>query len=155
MPIKKMRDLMSKIVGDKDQRVDDIMLMISRSETHKDMKDVVINLFSIIDTNHKKNQQVMVDILDILFILGEDKVYRDINGNGQYKASKPVEKTKPSTPKKGFWSSLETIHKSMIIGGVFVMSALVLIYSMYVINPSAADHAEKAVISLKKSLKDK
>ena len=146
MPIDKISELMKKITIEPDRRVDDLLLKIENvKDSPSETAEVITMLFSIVDTNNKKNQQIMIEITSILLLLATK------NTSSQKK--EPQNASKESKSKKiDFLTSLPPTAKIILSAGVTISFLVGLFFFFYEIDPKATDIAIKHTTDIESHL---
>lgn len=146
MPIEKISELLKKITIEPDRRVDDLLLKIEKvKDSPTETAEVITMLFSIVDTNNKKNQQIMLEITSILLLVA----------NKNHSMPKESSQKSNATHKAGFvdfLSSLPPIAKIVLITGFSLSAFLVLFFFFYKIDPKATNSALKNTAKVETNL---
>lgn len=146
MPIDKISELMKKITIEPDKRVDDLLLKIEKvKDSPAETAEVITMLFSIVDTNNKKNQQIMVEITSILLLLA-------VKNNSYQKKESNNDSKRQDSKKIGLWNSLPPTAKTVLSIGATVSFVVALFFIFYKIDPKATDSAVKHTTDIESHL---
>lgn len=146
MPIEKISELLKKITIEPDRRVDNLLLKIEKvKDSPTETAEVITMLFSIVDTNNKKNQQIMLEITSILLLVAN-------KNHNIPKESSQKSNTIHKTGLIDFLSSLPPIAKIVLITGFSLSAFLVLFFFFYKIDPKATNSALKNTAKVETNL---
>jgi len=148
MPMQKITELLKELTVGNDTRIDDLLRVINSAKSYpEELSEAFILLFTVVDTNHKKNQKILSDVV-ALFLTINDKIEQKCS-NGEAK-----KQTKASNvSKKNFILNLDNVQKTILATGTVISFLLIIVFVMYSFDEKAADKTTKAISTIEKNIK--
>lgn len=136
--VEKVSQLIKNLSFPPDNKLDSLLLKIEAvNHSPEEMSEVLIMLFSIIDTNHKKNQQILSEIASILLLIVTDN-----------KKNQPS----PNNKKDSITKKLSSIKGVVAMGGSLLIILLIILFTFNKIDADATQKTIKNINQIEKNI---
>ena len=147
MPLERIANLLKEInTPSSDDRIDKLLEKLTTASSVEEINEALVVLFTIIDTNHKKNQQILVEIVSIILLVNQkiDKTSSSSNSSNKKSTSK-------TSKLKSIIFDKALIPIGIAIGIIFIIGTLFILYK---IDPKTTDKAIKGLDHFAKPIQE-